>query len=55
MNLDRQTGYVKGYAFIEFETIKEAHQAIQNMNGSEFMGKQIKVDFAFKKAPDADR
>ena len=51
MNLDRQTGYVKGYAFLEYETIKEAQAAISNMNNSQFMGKTIKVDYAFKKTP----
>ena len=51
MNVDRQTGYVKGYAFLEYETIKEATKAISNMNNSQFMGKALKVDFAFKKPP----
>ena len=39
MNTDRQTGYVKGYAFLEYESINEAQDAINNMNKQEFMGK----------------
>jgi RNA-binding protein 8A len=36
--LNRRTGYVKGYAFLEFETAKEARKAIENMNGKMFLG-----------------
>jgi len=49
LNLDRRTGYAKGYAFIEYENQAEADAAIQGMNDGTFMDRKIKVDYAFKK------
>ena len=48
VNLDRKTGSLKGYALIEYEDIEEAKEAISELNGSKFYGKEINVDFAFK-------
>lgn len=49
MNLDRRTGYVKGYALIEYGSRNEAEAAIKDMDGAEVLGKQIKVAWAFVK------
>eukprot|EP00347_Sterkiella_histriomuscorum_P015365 403357290 len=51
LNLDRRTGYVKGYAFLEFEELKTAKKVIDELNGKMLLGQQIKVDFAFKRPP----
>ncbi len=50
LNLDRRTGYVKGYALLEFATRKEAEAAIHGMNGKALLGKTVKVEWAFLKA-----
>ncbi|CAO3592821.1 unnamed protein product [Absidia cylindrospora] len=51
-NLDRRTGYVKGYALIKYETRREAQLAVDEGNDTKFLGQQIQVDFAFGKGPE---
>lgn len=46
LNLDRRTGYVKGYAFIEYASIDEAQTAVLEGDGHELLGKIVSVDFA---------
>jgi RNA-binding protein 8A len=49
LNLDHQTGFTKGYAFIEFKTKQEGENAIESMNEKEYREKKLKVSWAFKK------
>ena len=41
--MDRETGKSKGFAFIEMENDAEAAQAMNELNGSEFMGRQLVI------------
>jgi len=45
--LDRRTGFVKGYALIEYGAREEAQQAIETMHGKTFMNKPLNVDWSF--------
>merc|ERR1719472_540019 len=55
LNLDRRTGFVKGYCFIEYGTKREAADAISKMHGGEVLGAQVGVDWAFSKPADSKR
>jgi RNA-binding protein 8A len=48
LNLDRRTGFVKGYALLEFAELAEAEKAIEALNGADLLGEKITCDFAFR-------
>lgn len=43
---DKQTGESKGFGFIEMSEVSEGQAAVKEMNGKEFMGRELKVDQA---------
>jgi RNA-binding protein 8A len=51
LNLDRRTGYVKGYALIEYPTLDEARAAIDGAHNTKLLDQTVEVDFAFVRPP----
>ncbi|KAD3337669.1 hypothetical protein E3N88_33189 [Mikania micrantha] len=49
LNLDRRTGFVKGYGLIEYENFEEAEKALTTMDGGELLTQTVTVDWAFSK------
>ena len=50
---DRETGRVRGFAFVEFESETNEDKAIEVLNGAEWMGRDIKViPFSFRLTTD---
>ena len=44
--MDRDTGRPRGFGFVEMAQAEDAQKAIQNLDGQEFMGRNLKVNVA---------
>ncbi|BEI82968.1 hypothetical protein CcaverHIS002_0308360 [Cutaneotrichosporon cavernicola] len=52
---DPSSGESKGYGFVSFHDFEAADQAIENLNGQFLGGKQVSVQYAFKKDGKGER
>ena len=52
---DRDTGQSKGFGFVEMSSDGEAQKAIQELNGTNMDGRDIRVNEAKPKAPRDNR
>lgn len=43
---DRETGRVRGFAFVEMSTDEEEQAAISDLDGAEWMGRKLRVNKA---------
>jgi RNA recognition motif-containing protein len=43
---DRDTGRSRGFGFVEMDSAEDAQKAIDSLDGSDFGGRQLKVNIA---------
>ena len=42
---DRDTGQVKGFGYIQYESVEEAQAALEGLNGTVIEGRPVRLDF----------
>jgi RNA-binding protein 8A len=47
LNLDRRTGFVKGYALVSYGSYEEADRARRELDGKSLFDQVLQVDWAF--------
>ena len=47
--IDRETGRLRGFAFVEFETAAQAEAAIRDLNGARLGGRELRVSEAHER------
>ncbi|ACK70107.1 RNP-1 like RNA-binding protein [Gloeothece citriformis PCC 7424] len=53
--VDRETGRMRGFGFVEMSTDAEEDTAIETLDGAEWMGRQLKVNKARPRENDNNR
>ncbi|MCZ8250741.1 MULTISPECIES: RNA recognition motif domain-containing protein [unclassified Microcystis] len=51
--VDRETGKMRGFGFVEMSSEEEEAKAIETLDGAEWMGRQMKVNKARPKEEDS--
>ncbi len=53
--VDRETGKVRGFGFVELETESEESPAIEALDGAEWMGRELRVNKARPRSENNNR
>ncbi|XVE81935.1 hypothetical protein DITRI_Ditri15bG0106400 [Diplodiscus trichospermus] len=48
---DRETGRSRGFAFVTMTTVEDCNAVIENLDGSEYLGRTLRVNFSDKPRP----
>ncbi|NJK30295.1 MAG: RNA-binding protein, partial [Acaryochloris sp. SU_5_25] len=52
---DRETGRKRGFGFVDMESDSAEETAIADLDGAEWMGRQLKVNKAHPRSPKSDQ